>query len=113
MFSALIGVASCSPNTPAQKGFEKAKADIKENLKVPSSLKITNAQCYYIVAEKYLVNGGYPYQYFISYSAKNSFNADVISTNYYDWSDEYDSLKYYGTDSSKFDSARSCGKKET
>lgn len=61
---------------------------------------------------KYLVNGGYPYQYFISYSAKNSFNADVISTNYYDWSDEYDSLKYYGTDSSKFDSARSGWKKQ-
>lgn len=108
----LFSMSSCSPNTPAQRGFEKAKQDIKENLKVPSSFKVTNAQCYYVVVEEYIVSGGYPYQYCISYSAKNSFNADVISTNYYGWNDEYASLKYYGTDSSKFDSARSGGKKQ-
>ena len=110
--ASLFGVVGCSPNTPAQRGFEKAREDIKNNLKVPSSFKVTNAQCYYVVVEEYIVSGGYPYQYCISYSAKNSFNADVISTNYYGWNDEYASLKYYGTDSSKFDSARNGGKKQ-
>ncbi len=108
----ILGVTSCSPNTPAQRGYEKAKADIKENLKVPSSFKVTNARCYYSTIEEYIVSGGYPYQYSISYSAKNGFNMDVVSTVYYGWNDEYSSLKYYGEDSSKFNSASSGGKKQ-
>lgn len=108
----VFSITGCSPNTPAQRGFEKAKADIKENLKVPNSLKITNAQCYYDLIEEYVVSGGFPYQYCISYSAKNSFNIDVISTNYYGWNDEYSLLKYYGTDYSKFVNARDFDNKQ-
>ena len=70
----LFSITSCSPNTPAQKGYEKAKAHLKENIKVPNSLKINIASSYYVVVEEYIVGGGYPYQYKISVSAKNRFD---------------------------------------
>lgn len=108
----LFSMTACSPNTPAQRGYEKAKTLLKENLKVPNSLKINGATCYYAVVEKYIVSGGYPYQYKISYSAKNSFDMTVNSVVYYGYNDEYGSLKSYGSDSSKYSSASSGGKKQ-
>ena len=108
----LFSITSCSPNTPAQKGYEKAKAHLKENIKVPNSLKINGATCYYVVVEEYIVGGGYPYQYKISFSAKNSFDMTVNDVAYYGYNSEYDSLKSYGSDSTKFNSASSGGKKQ-
>jgi hypothetical protein len=108
----LFSITSCSPNTPAQKGYEKAKAHLKENIKVPNSLKINGATCYYVVVEEYIVGGGYPYQYKISFSAKNSFDMTVNDVAYYGYNSEYDSLKSYGSDSTKYNSARSGGKKQ-
>ena len=40
----VLSITSCSPNTPAQKGYEKAKAHLKENIKVPNSLKINGGK---------------------------------------------------------------------
>ena len=108
----IFAMTGCSPNTPAQKGYEKAKTHLKENLKVPNSLKINGATCYYVVAEEYIVSGGYPYQYKISYSAKNGFDMTINDVAYYGYTAEYGLLKNYGTDSSKFNSASSVGKKQ-
>ncbi len=108
----IFAITGCSQNTPAQKGYEKAKTHLKENLKVPNSLKINGATCYYVVAEEYIVSGGYPYQYKISYSAKNGFDMTINDVAYYGYNDEYGLLKNYGTDSSKFNSASSGGKKQ-
>lgn len=108
----IFAMTGCSPNTPAQKGYEKAKTHLKENLKVPNSLKINGATCYYVVAEEYIVSGGYPYQYKISYSAKNGFDMTINDVAYYGYNAEYGLLKNYGTDSSKFNSASSVGKKQ-
>ena len=108
----LFSITSCSPNTTAQKGYEKAKAHLKENIKVPNSLKINGASCYYFVVEEYIVGGGYPYQYKISFSAKNSFDMTVNDVAYYGYNSEYDSLKSYGSDSTKYNSASSGGKKQ-
>lgn len=108
----LFSITSCSPNTPAQKGYEKAKAHLKENIKVPNSLKNNIASCYYVVVGEYIVGGGYPYQYKISFSAKNSFDMTVNDVAYYGYNSEYDSLKSYGFDSTKYNSASSGGKKQ-
>lgn len=108
----LFSITSCSPNTPAQKGYEKAKAHLKENIKIPNSLKINIASCYYVVVEEYIVGGGYPYQYKISFSAKNSFDMTVNDIAYYGYNSEYDSLKSYGSVSTKYNSAISGGKKQ-
>ena len=103
----LFSITSCSPNTPAQKGYEKAKAHLKENIKVPNSLKINIASCYYVVVEEYIVGSGYPYQYKISFSAKNSFDMTVNDVAYYGYNSECDSLKSYGSVSTKYNSASS------
>ena len=108
----IFAMTGCSPNTPAQRGYEKAKTHLKENLKVPNSLKINGTTCYYVVTEEYIVSGGYPYQYKISYSAKNGFDMTINDVAYYGYNDEYGLLKNYGTDSSKFNSASSGGKKQ-
>ena len=108
----LFSITACSPNTPAQKGYEKARTHLKESLKVPNSLKINGATCYYLVIEKYVASGGYPYQYKIAYSAKNGFDMTINDVAYYGYNDEYHSLKSYGTDSTKFDSASNSGKKQ-
>jgi hypothetical protein len=108
----VLSITSCSPNTPAQKGYEKAKAYLKENIKVPNSLKINGATCYYVVVEEYIVGGGYPYQYKIFFSAKNSFDMTVNDVVYYGYNSEYDSLKSYESDSTKYNSASSGGKKQ-
>ena len=110
--ASIFSMTACSPNTPAQKGYEKAKAHLKENIKVPNSLKINGATCYYVVVEEYIVSGGYPYQYKISFSAKNSFDMTVNDVTYYGYNSEYDSLKSYGSDSTKYNSASSGGKKQ-
>lgn len=55
----LFSMSSCSPNTPAQRGFEKAKQDIKENLKVPSSFKVTNVMNKGEIPQ-YYVEGSHP-----------------------------------------------------
>ena len=77
-----------------------------------SLAKLNGATCYYVVVEEYIVGGGYPYQYKISFSAKNSFDMTVNDVAYYGYNSEYDSLKSYGSDSTKYNSASSGGKKQ-
>ncbi len=112
LFASVLSIAGCSPNTPAQKGYEKAKSQLKDTLKVPNSLKINGALCYYVVVEEYVVGGGYPYQYKISYSAKNGLDMTINDVAYFGYNDEFDSLRDYGSDPTKFNSASNSGKKQ-
>lgn len=112
LLASVLSIAGCSPNTPAQKGYEKAKSQLKDTLKVPNSLKINGALCYYVVVEEYVVGGGYPYQYKISYSAKNGLDMTINDVAYFGYNDEYNSLRDYGSDPTKFNSASISGKKQ-
>lgn len=112
MLALVLSIGGCSPNTPAQRGYEKAKTHLKESLMVPNSLKINGALCYYVVVEEYIVSGGYPYQYKIAFSTKNGFDVTINDFAYYGYNDEYDVLKDYGSNSSKFNSASAAGKKQ-
>lgn len=112
LFASVLSIGGCSPNTPAQKGYEKAKSQLKDTLKVPNSLKINGALCYYVVVEEYVVGGGYPYQYKISYSAKNGLDMTINDVAYFGYNDEYGSLRDYGSDPTKFNSASTSGKKQ-
>lgn len=105
-------LASCKPNTPAQKGYEKIKEDIKDGLIVPSSLKVNDVECYEGIITKYEI-GGYAFQYKISYSAKNSLNMELNQVVYYGYDDESGNIKNYGTDSTKYSSAKNVGKKQS
>lgn len=108
----ILSLSGCSLNSPAQKGYEKAKSHLKENLKVPNSFKISGAYCYYNLVEKYVATGGYPYQYKISYSAKNAFDITINDVAYYGYNDEYNIIKSYESDASKYNTASSGGKKQ-
>ena len=107
----IVVLAGCKPNTPAQRGYDKIKSDIKDELIVPDSLKINDVECYEGIITKYEI-GGYAFHYKISYSAKNALNMDINQLVYYGYDDETGSIKKYGSDSTKFSSAKNVGKKQ-
>lgn len=108
LFAAMMALTSCSFSPTAQKGYDKAKEDIKSSMRVPSSYKGESVECYFDVQTI-----TYAYQYKIMFSGENAFGGRVSTTVYYGYSDGNDRVISYGSDSSKFSTASYRGEKQS
>ena len=108
LFTAMMALASCSFSPTAQKGYDRIKSDIKSSMRVPSSYKGENVECYYDVQTI-----TYAYQYKITFSGENAFGGRVSATVYYGYSVGNDAARNYGSDSSYFVTASRRGEKQS
>ena len=108
LFAAIMALASCSFSPTAQKGYDRIKSDIKSSMRVPSSYKGENVECYWDVQTI-----TYAYQYKVTFSGENAFGGRVSTTLYYGYSDGNDAVRNYGSDSSYFVTASRRGEKRS
>lgn len=108
LFAVMMTLSSCNFSASAQKGYDRIKSDIKSSMRVPSSYRGEDVECYWDVQAI-----TYHYQYKITFSGENALGGRDSSTVYYGYSEGNDEVKNYGYDSSYFLTSSGRGEKRS
>ena len=108
LFAAMVTLCACSFLSIAQRGYGKAREDIKSSMRNPSSYKGENVECYFDAQTL-----PYSYQYKITFSGENAFGGRLSATLYYGYNNANERVTSYGSDPSTFITASGRGEKQS